>query len=448
MLACRTQLPCSRTLYCLQRTTAALVLLLVVASRSCFSYAQSPQEPCRMVITAQLVQSLSAQHFDSNHGGAITMHYDLHSDPAAKGSSIRWTRTADEWGWSLYNHTQGGHLGADGPLGAMGPLGAFGRIQSRFHGSTPEEEKLSYTNNWCLHAPGRNDSWCEYGSNGELGEQGPLSEGSYYRSMYHSGEGTTGWAQSFNINQDASGVFGILGPLGPTGPLGPLGLLGPLTLSLQPGITTDDYGVFHYQSDVIRSTAPLHFDFSGTVFRQYDLFEMYSRDYAIKMGAVPTMPRNDCSFGVDSFLQSPSPNGDLYRFDSVRAQWVTVTVVPADPADRFTLTVVSSTNEGRTYDHIVATSANTNASLANFVVFRSNPKSDKAVEYLGAVVSPSPGHVGQRSGYFLYVVGSGFAEGAAPNKVRPVDYFSPRPQASGNYSFNILGSHQSCLPFV
>lgn len=101
--------------------------------------------------------------------------------------------------------------------------------------------------------------------------------------MYHLEENTY-WYNDYNHNLDASGVWAIQGPLGPTGALGVLGALGPLGISPQPGVTTTADGVYQVDGQTVRSLQSLRYSHDAQRSRTYDLFEMYSKSYALDMG--------------------------------------------------------------------------------------------------------------------------------------------------------------------
>jgi hypothetical protein len=146
--------------------------------------------------------------------------------------------------------------------------------------------------------------------------------------MYHLEEYTY-WYNDLNINLDSAGVWGTQGPLGILGALGVLGALGPTSISVLPGMTTTSEGKYltltsSGSSVVVRQTQPLRYAHDGSFYRVYDLFEMYSRSYALTMCSSPPPPSssaslppppascdaNDSSFGVDASTVLTEKHGE------------------------------------------------------------------------------------------------------------------------------------------
>lgn len=420
---------------------ATVVLCIAVAVSSVAGV-----EKCRMTITGSQVFALKHSSFNSTSYDAVIMKFDLLDDPKEKNKAMPWLGGFDPYGLTAYDYTRpAGCLGVNGPLGYAGPLGSTGKLPTRYHGTTPADSTRKWSNGWCNVPAGKDDKSCVYGSAGALGEAGPVTSHAYYYDMYHLGEGKY-WFQDYNINLDSSGIWGIQGPLGPTGALGALGPLGPLGISLQPGVTTASSGVYSAEGvGVVRATAALRFAKNSSLLRQYDLFEFYSRDFALKMGADSSAPENDCSFAVDSYLKNPSRSGDTYRFSSKMSQWVSVNVVPINLFDTFSVTVLRSTDRGKTYTSTVASSTSNPyqaGGIMNFVVYRALPNEKFAV-----VVKQLANGAPVESGYYLYVTGSGFLQGTSPVSMSAVDLFDPRQQRNGNQQFNVLGPHQKCDPW-
>ena len=421
-------------------TIAVLVLVttcLVAAQPSCNPAAPDPAL-CRLLVTAEQVYALDPSNFDSSSQAAITMHYDVAEDPTEGGASIPWLGGVDPFGLTAWDYTRAaGCLGVNGPLGYAGPLGSLGNLPNRFHGHTPVKKGRTWSNNWCNVPVGQNDSACVYGSGGPLGAAGPLSQSAYYLTMYHLGEGVN-WSQDYNVNLDASGVWAVQGPLGPTGALGVLGPLGPLSISLQPGVTTRPTGEYTAQDvGLVRTTSPVRYASDGSRWRQYDLFEMYSKRFAA------AMTDNDASFAVDSYLSNPSAGGDSFTFTSNFTQFVSVLVTPVNLLDAFgvTISVVGPDGNGTA---IAASQSNpyaTSQGLINWVVFRA-----QAGEQLSVTVSMIHSGAPVESGYYLFVAGSGFLEGDSQGTLQPADVWGPRQQNQGSPAFNIAGAHQSWIP--
>lgn len=396
---------------------------------------------CRLVVSSNQIYALSPDNFDSSSNSAVVMRFDYLDDPAFNNSIDYWIGGLDTFGLSAFDYTRPtGCLGCNGPLGYAGPLGSTGNIPNRFHGHTSESKKRTYANNWCDAAPNQNDTDCVYGSAGPLGEAGPLNPFSYYFTMYHLGTGVN-WSQNYNINLDSAGIWGTQGPLGVTGALGVLGPLGPLSISLQPGVTTLATGQYKYRDVEIRQTSPVRYTANASTYRAYDLFEMYTRDFAQKMGM-----DNDCSFGVDSYMKNPAASGDSYLFTSNATQFLSINVVPVNLLDDFGVILAVSQNGGQTFSVVANASTNPYASeggIMDFIVTRARPG-----EVFRAVVFQQANGAPTESGYYLYVTGSGLIEiDASTEASQTVDVWGPRLQKSGANAFNINGAHQVWVPW-
>ncbi|CAE7491168.1 unnamed protein product, partial [Symbiodinium microadriaticum] len=142
-----------------------------------------------------------------------------------------------------------------------------------------------------------------------------LSGPAYFHDMYHLEEFKY-WYGDYNHNLDAAGVWATQGPLGVSGPLGTLGPLGPLGVSLQFGMTTTPDGEYKTCSldsaiscedlVTVRSLQPARYTQDASEYRQYGLYEMYSRNFALTHMASDCEERGvawcvgDTSFAVDS----------------------------------------------------------------------------------------------------------------------------------------------------
>jgi hypothetical protein len=383
-----------------------------------------------MVVTGVQIYNLAPSNFDSSFAEAIAMKFDLQDDPEEHNSPFPWIQEVDAFGLTAFEYSrESGPLGLNGPLGYAGPLGLGGSLPNRFHGHTPYVDNLTYKNNWCNTSDVPS---CVYGPYGPLGESGPLNPLWYFITMYHLGEGVN-FEQNYNINLDASGVWGVQGPLGPTGALGPLGPLGPLSISLQSGVTTTESGQYKYANHVIRSTSPIQYSADGTKTRVYDLFEVYDREFAL------SMKDNDCSFGVDSLYREPKAEGDVFTFTSKVSQFLVVNVVSVDPLSVYGLVILSSW-EGTHFREIACSNSdwlNVQGGIQNFIVSRV-----RGGEVLRVNVTSVYSAATIPGGYYLYVTGSGLQE-YVNGTLSAVDVWGPRAQSSGPRTFNILGEHQS-----
>ena len=441
-------------MWCQFDSMIALICLLLVAGRMAVGQADlvigqscGSNDPtrCRMVVTGASIYALTPDNFDSSSSSAIVMVFDLRDDPLESNKVAPWIPALDPLGLTVFEYSRaGGPLGLNGPIGYSGPLGSVGNIPNRFQGRMPTSKTRTYENNWCDPAGdssasssrGANDT-CVYGPAGPLGELGPLDPFGYFFTMYHLGEGIN-FEQNYNMNLDSSGVWGVQGPLGPTGALGPLGPLGPFGISLQPGVVTLTTGEYQYNGSVIRTTSPIEYAANGTIFRVYDLFEIYTRAFALEM------MNNDCSFGIDSYLKDPEGAGDTFIFLSNHTQFVTINIVPVNVLSVYGLTLAVSHDGGRTFNVTGQSLSNpysSDSGIQNFIVTRANPG-----EMFGITVSVVYNTAPVASGYYLYVTGSGLttiAKGVRSDD----DVWGPRQQTSGPARFNINGAHQSWQNF-
>lgn len=402
---------------------------------------------CRMAITSNQVFALRSGNLNPASSSAIAMKYDLVADPASKNAIDPWHAGADATGTTAYDMTRSnGPLGSNGSLGFAGPLGSLGPLSQRFAGSIPPNPAQNYGNNWCAAAPTQSDSGCVYGSYGPLGQDGPLNPAYYFNQMYHL-EQHIYWHGDYNHNLDSSGVWGIQGPLGPTGPLAAPGALGPLGISLQAGMTTTEDGVYQADGATVRKTQPIRYTHDATVYRIYDLFEMYSKAYATKMGTgCADCEENDTSFAVDASLQPVAPDGDAYYFTSGYEQFVSINVVPVNFFTAYGMALSVSANGGSGYTPVATANSNPFSSgfsgIMNFIVARV-----KKGEKFRLIVNLLYTGIASDPGYFLYVSGSGVTE--IDNKLvndNP-DIWGPRLQNNGTYRFNINGAHQAWNPW-
>ena len=346
-------------------------------------------------------------------------------------------------------------------------------------------------NNWCDVPLDESDKECVYGSYGPIGVSGAINDHAYYHDMYHLQERVF-WYNNYNHNLDASGVWGIQGPAGPTGPLGVLGALGPLGVSLQFGMTTTSDGIYESADAplsaspdaarmVVRKTQPIRYEhdaIANPVSRIYDLYEMYSREYALSMPPAPPqcsvnassyncMNINDCSFAVDAAeaLSLSSVISDSFNFLSSFSQFVHVNLVPVtatmttsgddlengsgaakkDSID-INLQLLCSQLQSDTYAEVARASASfTTSGRQNFLVpyITTRLRESESCE-LKVNISAD---ISAWTGYYLYVTGSGFSSVENEEVNDDPDWLGPRKQLDGSHTFNIVGPHQSWSEF-
>ena len=297
--------------------------------------------------------------------------------------------------------------------------------------------------------------------------------------MYHLQEDTY-WYNDYSHNLDSAGVWGIQGPLGPTGALGALGALGPLGISLQYGVTTTSDGVYQVDGKTIRRTIPVRYTHDASKTRTYDLFEMYSKSYALKMGkngvepndwyscnvAAFTLIKKPCvcsSFAVDSYLSEPNSGGDVFQFTSAFDQFVHINVVPVNMYSDYAISLKCCAAGTTTKVNVATANSNPFAStggLEDFIVVRLRPS--EVCDVIVTVQSTSNGKFG--FGYYLFVTGTALSETSTQRRLRgeaPVngeeaqerelssidDIWGARTQSSGINTFNIIGPHQTWEKF-
>ncbi|UIF88557.1 hypothetical protein KAF44_24860 (plasmid) [Cupriavidus necator] len=273
--------------------------------------------------------------------------------------------------------------------------------------------------------------------------------------MYHLQEENAWWG-NYTHNLDSAGVWGIQGPLGPTGALGALGALGPLGISLKAGMTTTANGVYKVGCETdcktVRQTKPVRYRHDATVFRTYELFEMYSKSYAQTMGTCRDCEVNDTSFGVDSFMQAPASNGDDYLFTSNYDQFVSINVVPINALNDYGLELYLSKDGGKNYTLLASSKSNgalkgkrwlppllwsIGDGLMDFIVIRVKPREMFKVRVIQQQLQEE-----SFPGYYLFTTGSGLAETTNGVTNMNPDIWGPRPQLDGTKRFNINGAHQ------
>jgi hypothetical protein len=400
---------------------------------------------CRVIVTANQVYALKSENMNAGSSGAIVMKYDLAADPASGNAVDRWISATDAAGDTAYDYTRAsGPLGQGGPLGAFGPLSWSGYLSKRFHGTVAPLVGAAYDNNWCNVPNDQSDIGCVYGSHGPLGETGALNPGSYYNTMYHLQQDSF-WRGNHNHNLDSAGVWGIQGPLGPSGPFGALGPLGPLGISLQLGMTTTTDGVYKVGSNIVRKTRPIRYGQDATVWRTYNLYEMYSKQYAQQMGTgCGGCEVNDTSFAVDSSFQDAASGGDNYLFTSQHNQFVLLNVVPVNALNDYGLQLYVSKDGGTTYTLLATSNSNVYAAgggLMDFIVIRAKQgemfRANVTLQHAGSFVP----------GYYLFTTGSGVGQSTSGTGVADADIWGSRLQSNGTLRFNITGAHQQWVPW-
>lgn len=421
---------------------ATLTTAAAVCSNSNSNTVPNDPAACRMIINANQTMALVANNMNAASSSAIIARFDLVYDPASANAVNPWIAGVDALGSTAYSYTRpAGPLGSNGPLGAIGPISSVGALSSRFTGTQPTVPGISYSNNWCNVPANQPDTTCVYGSYGPLGESGALNPYAYYNTMYHLMQGVY-WYNNFAQNLDTSGVWGILGPLGPLGPLSALGALGPLGISLQAGMTTTTNGVYMNGSTIVRKTQPVRYSHDATIYRTYDLYEMYSKSYALNMGTgCSGCEVNDTSFAVDSrFLEPPTSGGDNFLFDANYDQFLSINVVPVNLLNDYAVQLSVSTNGGVSYSPVATSNSNVYAvggGLMDYIVTRTRAGEKYRVNVSRQVVTVP------NTGYYLYVSGTGLAQtvNGVPNN--NADIWSSRLQNNGTYRFNINGAHQN-----
>jgi hypothetical protein len=314
--------------------------------------------------------------------------------------------------------------------------------------------------------------------------------------MYHLNEYTF-WYNDYNINLDSAGVWGTQGPLGVSGGFGVLGALGPTGVALQPGMTTTSDGKYlavdQSKSVVVRQTVPMRYSHDASLYRVYDLFEMYSRTYAKSMCSSVSSSScdvNDSSFAVDAstvlkqkyydaeeerdpslLLVDGATAGvdDKYSFTSKYNQFVHLNLVPfgGTPGgigsltggswDSLNMTLalscgLSSSSKKtlhKTTSNFVASSISmSQTDLVPFITtrLRKNELCDVSVSLrLDSGKDSNPAN--DWTGYYLYVTGSGLKTISQGVTNPDPDLWGLRKQSDGSSAFNINGPHQAWVPF-
>ncbi len=122
---------------------------------------------------------------------------------------------------------------------------------------------------------------------------------------------------------------GLLSGVGPDSALGPRAALGPLGPVGGHGFEVDEFGRYLHNGKVVRTvTVP----YDPKTWRTHGLFEDYPASFA------KALKDNDTSFMVHGDLGS-SERSVSFPFASHETQFVTVTVVPINQLDTFTLTL-------------------------------------------------------------------------------------------------------------
>lgn len=244
-------------------------------------------------------------------------------------------------------------LGYYGPLGPFGPLAALGPLGHNPWNLSNYETEIKDWYGWAKNV-------VEF--TGPMSELGPLSENGPVGPSYYEGEVFR--LNDFAVHTRAFGVWGALGPLGPLGALGPLGPLGPL------GFHTDysrDRATGQFKNDhtgkIVRSKKVPYFDGHHRVMRDYDLYEFYEQDFALKakdldtswmvearlpqaaVGAIfPDQYSQEIGVWKDLFRNASQDYVHSYTFTSKYDQIVTLVVTPVGLGSNFDLAVTEVDN--------------------------------------------------------------------------------------------------------
>ena len=362
---------------------------------------------------------------------AVTMYYDCVDDITIESCAeqtwmppLQYSSQNDYW--KLYVKP-GSCLGVGGPLGPLGVLSSFGPLGQNLsnYDHTWVSGSFNGTCDWCKSIIDffnnlRNNTYVDpLGMNGPLGYLGPLSTFEVYSVMYHLNEPVL-LANNFPTNLDITGVWGVLGPLSilsPFGALGPLGILYQLSVYsvTNPATGLPDGQYRNVDTGAIVRT--LEMQYSSTVYRVYDLFELYPPATAVQLG---DSGMQDSSFGVESKLQSPT-KVDNYKFCSNYNQTVTVLVLPiihnstnvyAEVLSDFDISILNANNQV-----IMQSSSNSSTAvyplnklnnyhgLIDWIIFRATSGQCLTASVSAKSLSTDNPY------YRLFIVGDGFLEG-------------------------------------
>ncbi|AJI55549.1 hypothetical protein LA56_1526 [Francisella philomiragia] len=213
-----------------------------------------------------------------------------------------------------------------------------------------------------------------FSEEGPLGFVGPFTAESYYGDNFY---------QSDSLAPHLRGL-GILGVLGILGPLGPTGLLGPLGPSGQHNLEVDKDGHYLDKNKAVIKSIEVPFDYTET--RVFDLFELYSADYALQNMDL------DTSFAVEGSLKDKAD--DDYVIHSDQNQIVTIAVIPKT---RFSIFSISLFENKTSYSKEKLIAKSDSQRFVNFIQFTA----PKDTSYIVRIASP----VGSDK-YLLSVTGS------------------------------------------
>ncbi len=200
-----------------------------------------------------------------------------------------------------------GPLGSRAPLGPDGPLGQKAWNPSYW---------MQLFGSWS----GLSKDLAKVGGPGS--ELGPL--GSYGPASKQSLELLLKSMGPMAAELNAGGLFTALGPLGPLGALGALGYLGKVGGH---GFVQDKNG--HFVDDAGGQQRTTSVEYQGQK-RSYELVELYSEAQADQLG------NNDSSWMIRGTL-APGDKEDTFAFTSAKEQLITLTAVPENGKDIFTL---------------------------------------------------------------------------------------------------------------
>jgi len=219
--------------------------------------------------------------------------------------------TADSFHSCEFYLSPSSALGDVGPIGAFGPLGTLGPLGSNFWNVSAW---MSGVGDWASWSDSIEGPLSEAGP---LGPDGPIGDRAYNETL----PSINDWAKQLQ----AGGVWTVLGPLGPLGALGPLGPLGPVGAH---GFAVDEGGRYIHDDRVQRTVRP---DWSDSSF---ELVEQYDEDTARSISTP------DASYMALGEIRGSEV--DIYPAKSLRAQFVTVLVVPEKSLDDYDLVIKDS----------------------------------------------------------------------------------------------------------
>ena len=237
-------------------------------------------------------------------------------------------------------------LQMDGPLGDRGPLSRRGALEDSVWSPAFWMKAIG---DWSALSSDLTAHGGPGSALGSLGGFGPTNP-----ALIRAGLAALGPAAQ---QLDAGGLFTALGPLGPLGALGALGYLGAVGGH---GFAQDAQGRFVGPKGEVRRTTDVSYEGAK---RTLELVEVYSEGFASKLAT------NDASWMVRGALP-PSDPEDTFRFTPAQDQVVTLTAVPDDRGDVFTLELldragkVLATSDSEAYVNFIQVEAKAGVELA------------------------------------------------------------------------------------